>query len=266
MTPEKRKRRGIFRGLRNWFLRVIGDAVPAEDALEASMGTMVDALDAKAKAASMAVALAQQTRSELEAALTDFDTYHAEAKRFMSEGDEEQAATCLLLQREAEGQVKRLTELLRERQETADHLAGEYASAQAEVKRRQAELPQLKADARVAEAEALMQEAGSSANLREATGDFDAAAADLEIRRKSARARVQLERDPLEEARQQIQDGAAKRDLTAAMAALKEEVNGGADDAGEPLLIEHQPVLDARALLETPVLKDFATRKLIGKD
>jgi|GEM_PF-7036623 len=264
MTPEKRQRRGIFRGLWNWFLRLIGDAVPAEDQLQAHLNTMVDALDAKARAASMAVALADKTRSELTAALADFDTYHDEAKNFMSAGDEDGAKRCLLLQREAEGQVTRLTDRLREQQENADMLAAEYAQAQAEVRRRQAEMPQLKADARIAEAEALMQEAGARENLREATEGFDAAVGELDVRRKAARARAQLERDPVEEMRQEVKDITAARDLQDSLAALRQEVAAADDTADDPKLIEHQPVEDARALLEAPRFRAFAKTKLTG--
>lgn len=267
-TREARKSHGILRGFWNWILSFLDERVPTEHTLEGMLNTMIDALDAKADAASMAMALADQTRHNLEAAIAVYEGCAAQALEYAQKGNRGDAQRCLLLKAEAGENVERLTNLLREQQANADYLAAQYADAQNEVSRRRRELPQIKADARVAEAEKKFAEAQGRYNLQAATADFDEARDKIQLERQAARNRVALERDPMAEMRAKVRNDATERRLAEELDELMRQARStesgeGSEPSSDPLLIEHNPVMEARELLAQPRLTEFAKRKLL---
>lgn len=264
-SREKRKRQGIFRGLWNWILSFFEDMVPREQMLEASIGSMIDALTAKADASSMSMALADQARSKLESAIAEVEEYDAAAKRYVAAGDEASAKACLLMLQEAEGKLQRYAADYEARQADADRQASEYATAREEVQKRQAQLPAIKAEARVARAEEKMVEAQGKYNLAEATGDFDAIRDDIDLARQQARNRATLDRDPLAELKDKMKADSAQAKLDERFAALKEQMasGAGAEDSSEVPALTHDPVQDARLLLGKPRYEAFAEKKVL---
>lgn len=265
VSRERRKSRGIFRGLVNWFLSFFEELVPTSQKLEASIGSMLDALNAEADAASMAMALAEQTRGKLQGALAEVDEFDAAVSKYITAGDDNKARQAIVLKNEADARLQRLTEDYKRQQADAEHLAAKYATSKQEVDRRKRELPQLKADVRIAEAEAKMVEARGKYNLDAATEEFDAVKGDIERQRLSARARATLDRDPLAEVREGIRADAAQADLERQLDEYKKRADTTGDTAAtETPQLTHSPAEEARLLLDQPRYAEFAKRKVHG--
>jgi hypothetical protein len=248
----------LLGSLWNAIRRFLDDRPAGGPDLRGAAERMLELLDQRADAASLAMALADEAYERLQAEMENHEALGRQAEEFLRESDEEAAARCVALQLQSAKQIARLKDRYQTIQREAESNVAAFRRHQGEVDRRLTEMPELEQDERLVRAQERIRDL-TRLSLESPQTAFDHAARELRIRQRQLQGKSVLTADPHAELDRRIEAATDRRELEGAMRALRRRV-GLPDADGAEIVVEVRldPVTEARRLLAAPRFQSLA--------
>lgn len=249
---------GLRRVIKRWMRALLDfaeESVPDASRLKQDAEDMLRALDAKADATSLAMALADEAHSKLTGELDNHEALGREAENFFRSKDTEAAGRCVALQLRSADEVKRLRASYEQLQSDAEQLARSFVVKRDDVMTRVQALPQLRDDLRVVEARERVERKLSAFDVESPQRSFDETTREIEIRKRQLANRQLITADPNAEIDRRIKQAVGERVFQEAMEAFrrKVEAEGEVVEATEYRVVEgDDPVAAAYKAIEAP--------------
>jgi phage shock protein A len=206
-------------------------------------------LEEKRKAASYQMALATDSRKELEQTVAKYEGNKQLAEQFLRDGDRAKAEHCVKMQVQASKRIAELKDRYGQLKTQADQAYTSFRQEKQDVDERLKKLPQLKHDQRVIRAQEELQGMGESISLGALKGEFDEAERELAIKAAQQHSLDILSADPDAAMEAEIKQTLENQEIEQAMAALEQRVQ--TSDATEvEYSIDNDPIAGALAALK----------------
>jgi phage shock protein A len=236
-----------------WWNKIKGFLNAEEDVSEKDFSDTVkemkQQLEQRRKTASYQMALATDSRKELEQMVAKYEGNKQLAEQFLRDGDRAKAEHCVKMQVQASKRIAELKDRYTQLKSQADQAYSTFRQEKAEVDERLRKLPQLKHDQRVIRAQEEIQGMGESMSLSALKGEFDEAERELAIKAEQQHSLDILSADPDAAMEADIKQTLQQKEIDQAMAALEQRVQ--TSDATEvEYSIDNDPIAGALEVLK----------------